>query len=239
MITPKHCASRYLSTQSGFTLIELLVVIAIISLLVSLLLPSLSRAKELAKEISCATRVRNLCTGSQMYYHDHDRLNGWLRAADGTVRTKEWRYYDRGQWRTEFAPDEPRGLGRNPQLVDYLGGPGNGLENPDNSVFFCPSSPAPNRYIYPEYTMNGYIAENENLQDMATFKKPSKVFIYADGTYYFSYLWNFNYIEMYRHPGGSQVGYLDGHVESLLVPDDMLNQACYHEFYGVESIFGS
>jgi prepilin-type N-terminal cleavage/methylation domain-containing protein len=56
---------------SAFTLIELLVVIAIISLLVSILLPSLNRAKELARQVVCATTQRGLNISLMLYCQDH------------------------------------------------------------------------------------------------------------------------------------------------------------------------
>ena len=56
----------------AFTLIELLVVIAIISLLVSILLPSLSRAKELAREVVCASSLHRIGIAVLLYNQDHD-----------------------------------------------------------------------------------------------------------------------------------------------------------------------
>lgn len=58
------------AVRQGFTLIELLVVIAILSLLVSILLPSLTKARELAKDITCKTKLRNLCVGLSLYLED-------------------------------------------------------------------------------------------------------------------------------------------------------------------------
>ena len=59
----------------AFTLIELLVVIAIISLLVSILLPSLSRAKDLARTVVCASTQRATGLATHQYATDND---GWL-----------------------------------------------------------------------------------------------------------------------------------------------------------------
>ncbi|HPD28657.1 MAG TPA: prepilin-type N-terminal cleavage/methylation domain-containing protein [Phycisphaerae bacterium] len=48
------------SVSTGFTLIEVLVVVAIIALLIAILLPSLSRAREHARRIQCASNARQI-----------------------------------------------------------------------------------------------------------------------------------------------------------------------------------
>jgi prepilin-type N-terminal cleavage/methylation domain-containing protein len=58
--------------KKAFTLIELLVVIAIISLLVSLLLPSLSEARELARQSVCLSNLQKAGVGLSLYVHDND-----------------------------------------------------------------------------------------------------------------------------------------------------------------------
>jgi len=58
---------RQIFSLRAFTLIELLVVIAIIALLVGIMTPSITRAKELARRLKCATSLRGIATGMVLY----------------------------------------------------------------------------------------------------------------------------------------------------------------------------
>ncbi|HUU85227.1 MAG TPA: prepilin-type N-terminal cleavage/methylation domain-containing protein [Phycisphaerae bacterium] len=71
--------------RTGFTLVELLTVIAIISLLIGILLPSLSSARDQAKNVKTQAIIRTLETGLEMFKNENEKefrlSNGYVPSA--------------------------------------------------------------------------------------------------------------------------------------------------------------
>ena len=77
----------------AFTLIELLVVIAIIALMLSILLPGLRKAKNVAKDITCRSNIRQWGLVSSLYFEDSQ--GKFSKFANKQAWPEMWRdYYD-------------------------------------------------------------------------------------------------------------------------------------------------
>jgi prepilin-type N-terminal cleavage/methylation domain-containing protein/prepilin-type processing-associated H-X9-DG protein len=63
-----------LKTRKGFTLIELLVVIAIIAILAAILFPVFAKAREKARQTTCASNLKQIALGWVQYSQDYDEM---------------------------------------------------------------------------------------------------------------------------------------------------------------------
>jgi prepilin-type processing-associated H-X9-DG protein/prepilin-type N-terminal cleavage/methylation domain-containing protein len=73
----------------GFTLVELLTVVAIISILIALLLPALSRVREHANRLKCASNLRSLGQALVLYTQQYGRYPA-MWTTDGSMNIAVW-----------------------------------------------------------------------------------------------------------------------------------------------------
>ncbi|HEX8834432.1 MAG TPA: DUF1559 domain-containing protein [Abditibacteriaceae bacterium] len=159
------------ATRPGFTLIELLVVIAIIAILASILFPVFARARENARKSSCASNLKNLALGWQMYTQDYDETapGPMYTRADGA----RVRWFGGWDGSSVFRPEYG-------QLYPYLKNADIGGCSSWNSE--TPATYGPVDYAYNAYfTHVHYEAFNANGIKLAAIAAPTQTVLMYDG----------------------------------------------------------
>lgn len=126
--------------RRAFTLIELLVVVAIIALLIAILLPSLAKARENAKRVTCGTNLRSLGQADVMYVGQNDNTFP-APSRQGQENASDFLWYQ---------PDRIAQIGQNGD------GPYMGLSPTNTKSLVCPSDDPPNLHTATPYYQFSY-----------------------------------------------------------------------------------
>jgi len=104
----------------AFTLVELLVVISIIAVLLAVLMPSLNRAREQAKRVTCASNVKQIGLGLTMYALENNdnfplhTTQPWLH--DLSYLTSDWIIKSGASKNTFYCPSERKRRAEDPRF---------------------------------------------------------------------------------------------------------------------------
>jgi prepilin-type N-terminal cleavage/methylation domain-containing protein/prepilin-type processing-associated H-X9-DG protein len=192
--------------RAAFTLIELLVVIAIIAILAAMLLPSLSKARDSARAVTCLNNQRQIGLAMQYYAEDN---RGYLPPVYDPDRTwLAWLHlyllgYD--DLKIKEGPN-------------YLGG------TPATWWQACPVA----RNRYPNTAGGGYGMSDLSIlvfsgKKMDAIPRPSQTVLTADANVHTDFIWydwvlNDTWITMLPntvHAGGANYLFCDLHVTRL------------------------
>jgi len=207
----RSCWARH----RGFTMVEILTVIGILCIFIGLLLPALSKARQSAKGVDCASNLRQWAMAVQMYANEND---GFLpRRGQGVGAT--YIVNRPTDWFNALPP-----LMKAPQYIDLVND--NAILRPGNwSVWICPqANDFPGQYYW-SYGMNMALSVWEANEFNGQPNKitgvgntATMVFLTdAPGNYCSVYPSKLpgGYNPVSRHNGCVNICFLDGHVAAI------------------------
>lgn len=198
--------------HGGFTLIELLVVIAITTMLISLVLPSMSKARDSAKDTQCLNRLRSLVVAQTIYLHDYERFQPLNNDPDDGFWQYNYVIYDGRDYESGFGP-----------LVE------DGHIIQDVNVLFCPVQKDPyhslstpqNPYpVVPSMDWRAAYARRYHLTGKRLSEMRGTPAIFAD-------VFHLPKVVKSAHKDGVNAAYLDGHARWV---KDKNNILTHNEF---------
>ena len=225
-------ANRQIFFQSrsshAFTLIELLVVIAIIAILAALLLPALSRAKARGQATACKSNLKQISLGLLMYVSDFAKYPYHDNTATADPQGLHWfdyiGSYTAAKWTNQLYRCPTFKL-KTFQEVEY--------ETGTKGIL------AEGSYAYSTAQAGNSVPLGASRSPVAVFsatsestiKAPSDMYAMADSRLYFNSQTNGGFtrfepqsfkiffgsdeVIVDPHPGGRNVAFCDGHMESI------------------------
>lgn len=208
--------------NNAFTLIELLVVISLISMLMAVLVPALSRARQRAKALVCASRLRQMSMAANAYIAAN---NGYYppayqyRFSDGRGIMVNWDYTTEGE---DVSPGLLWQSGTNAEIKQCPSFKGNS------------NTPA-ERFTGYNYNTS-YIGrgEYEKIKTPAKseqIRRPDRCAVFGDGEYALgankfmrsplpsefdsSFSGRYAGTQGFRHNDSTNIAWADGHCSSL------------------------
>jgi prepilin-type N-terminal cleavage/methylation domain-containing protein/prepilin-type processing-associated H-X9-DG protein len=224
----------------AFTLIELLVVIAIIAILMAILMPTLNRAREQGKRISCMSNLKQLMLGWDMYAEDNGEKIVLAMTSSGaetdptfggsiTKPQKAWVYY-MGTNATEV--EQRQGL-RDGGLYEYV---------KEEKLFKCPTGVRGELITYSiTDAMNGHrghmtMPDRHPIMKRSDIKSPALRMVFLDEGMLSSSSWTLWYDQprwwdqiTKRHSVGTNIGMADSHAEYFKFNDPRTRWMAEHE----------
>ena len=133
-----------MNKKNGFTLVELLVVIAIIGILVALLLPSVQQAREAARRMQCANKMKQLALAAHNFASSSNDKFPRLSTTVGNLSVGNSWYVSLLPFMEETAIFDQLDLTAHPWLAHpTAAGNKQVIDGTLFPAFVCPSSPHP------------------------------------------------------------------------------------------------